>query len=307
MCAAAIVAAVVLAGCSNAPAHHSTASPTSVRSFASSGAPSVGPSGPSSAGGSSAGAALPRPAHVVVVVMENRAYGDIIGAPAAPYLNRLAAQGALFTDYVATRHPSQPNYLALFSGSTQGLTSDSCPHRFTGPNLAAQLRAAGDSFTGYSQSLPSVGYSGCSAGAYARKHAPWTNFPALPAQVNQPFSAFPSDYSRLPTVAFVIPDLQHDMHDGTIAQGDRWLRERVSGYAQWARTHNALLVITWDEDDKSAHNRIPTIIVGAHVRPGRYGERVTHYRMLRTLEALERLPGIGKARATSPVTDIWTR
>jgi acid phosphatase len=167
------------------------------------------------------------------------------------------------------------------------------------------LRAAGDTFTGYSESLPRPGYSGCSAGNYARKHAPWTDFPALPAQLNQPFTAFPSDFTRLPTVAFVIPDLQHDMHNGSIAQGDRWLRTQLAGYARWARTHDSLLVITWDEDDDTATNRIPTIVVGAHVHAGRYGERVTHYRMLRTIEALERLPGIGLARKTSPITGIW--
>jgi acid phosphatase len=108
-------------------------------------------------------------------------------------------------------------------------------------------------------------------------------------------------------VAFVIPDLRHDMHDGTIAQGDRWLRTRLGGYARWAGTDNSVLVITWDEDDNTPSNHVPTIVVGTHVRAGRYGERVTHYRMLRTLEALERLPAIGAARQATAITGIFAR
>src|SRR5690349_12741575 len=88
-----------------------------------------------------------RPDHVVVVIEENKGYADVIGNAAAPYLNGLAAQGALFDHSFAVAHPSQPNYLALFSGSTQGITDDSCPHTFPGPNLASQLIEAGLSFS----------------------------------------------------------------------------------------------------------------------------------------------------------------
>jgi acid phosphatase len=310
-CAIALAGAVTLAGCGGSTASQPTVTRATAPMRPATPATSVAPHTPATTTPPSAGSTLPRPAHIVVVVLENRAYGQIIGNSAAPYLNRLAANGALLTRSFAIRHPSQPNYLALFSGSTHGLTSDSCPHSFAGANLAAQVRAAGGTFVGYSEALPRPGYSGCSAGdsagEYARKHAPWTDFPALPARVNQPFTAFPSDYARLPTVSFVIPDLQHDMHDGTIAQGDRWMRTHLSAYATWSRTHNSLLVITWDEDDDTAVNRIPTIVVGARVRTGRYGEHVTHYRMLRTLEALERLPAIGAARQASTITDVWTR
>src|SRR5689334_19461823 len=73
---------------------------------------------------------LPRPDHVVIVIEENHGYDQIIGASAAPYINRLARQGALFTAAHGITHPSQPNYLALFSGSTQGVHDDSCPHTF---------------------------------------------------------------------------------------------------------------------------------------------------------------------------------
>ncbi|HEY2764916.1 MAG TPA: alkaline phosphatase family protein [Pseudonocardiaceae bacterium] len=250
---------------------------------------------------------MPRPDHIVVVVEENRSYSDVIGAPDAPYINGLAAHGAVFPRSFAVAHPSQPNYLALFSGSTQGVTSDSCPQTFTAVSLGQQLAVAGDSLGGYSEDLPATGFTGCTHGGYARKHNPWSDFPAVPAAVNRALGAFPADYATLPTVSFVIPDLDHDMHDGSVAEGDAWLRERLNGYAQWAGTHNSLLILTWDEDDGSAGNQIPTIILGAGVQPGRYNERVTHYRVLRTIEEALELPPLGDAAHTAPISDIWAR
>ena len=252
-----------------------------------------------------AGAAVPRFAHVVVVVMENRGYRDIIGNPQAPYLDGLAKQGLSLTESFAVAHPSQPNYLALFSGSAQGTSNDSCPHTFAGPNLGSALIAAGDSFTGYSENLPAVGYTGCTSGSYARKHNPWTDFSDLPPSVNQPFSAFPSDYARLPTVSFVVPNLDHDMHDGTVTQGDQWLRSNVGGYAAWAVTNESLLIVTWDEDDGSQRNQICTILAGADLVPGTDGAHVNHYSLLRTLEDAYGLAHLGASANVASLTGIW--
>ncbi len=271
-----------------------------------------GSAGPASAPGeatpsSAALGAVPAPAHIVVVVMENHSYGDIISNPAAPFINRLAAQGALFTRSYAVTHPSEPNYLALFSGSTQGVTDDSCPHSFTAPNLAADLAAAGRSFTGYAEGLPGAGATTCGSGGYARKHAPWVNFANVPAAASQPFSRFPrADLSALPTVSWVIPDLCHDMHDCGVSTGDAWLRDHLGGYADWARTHRSLLIVTWDEDDGSAANHIATIFVGEFVKPGRYGQRITHDNVLATIEQACHLPRDGDAAAAAPVTGMWT-
>ena len=145
-------------------------------------------------------------------------------------------------------------------------------------------------------------------GAYARKHNPWVDFSNVPSEANQPFTAFPSDYARLPTVSFVIPDLNHDMHDGTIAQADQWLRDRLGGYAAWAPAHRSLLLVTADEDDSSADNQIPTIIAGAFVRAGRYDERIDHYRLLSTLAHAHAydVAAPGAAKAAKPITDIWS-
>jgi acid phosphatase len=241
---------------------------------------------------------------VVIVIMENRNATSIIGNVQAPYLNELARSGLNLTDMHAETHPSQPNYVALLSGSTQGLTDDSCPHTFAADNLAHQLRAAGYSFVGYSEHLPHAGYTGCDAYPYARRHVPWVNFSDLPATVNQPLSAMPSDFGALPTVAFVIPDVVNDMHDGSIAQGDAWLREHLSPYVAWARTQHSLLIVTWDENEGAAGNRIATMAVGDGVAAGTWTPRADHYALLRTLEDVYRLPPLGKAAAATPVAPL---
>jgi phosphoesterase family protein/fibronectin type III domain protein len=256
---------------------------------------------------------IPRPARVVIVIEENHSYARIIGNPQAPYINSLAQQGASFTRSFAVTHPSQPNYLALFSGSTQGVTDDACPYSFSTPNLGRQLIDAGLSFTGYSEDLPTVGFAGCTFAQYARKHNPWVNWQvdvspspnAVPIATNQPFTSFPSDFTDLPTVSIVVPNLDDDMHDGTIAQADAWLRQHLDPYVQWARTNNGLLILTWDESNSPAANRIPTIFVGPMVSPALYDEPIDHYRVLRTLEDMYDLAPIGEATATVAITDVW--
>lgn len=251
-------------------------------------------------------ARVPHPAHVVVVVMENHSYGQIIGNADAPFINGLARAGALFTQSYAVTHPSQPNYLALFSGSTQGLSDDSCPHTFAGANLGSRVLAAGRRFTGYSEGLPSTGFTGCDDGLYARRHNPWVNFTNVPASANQPLTRWPTQLSGLPALAFVVPNVVNDMHDGSIANGDRWLAAHIGPYASWARTHNSVLVLTWDEDDDSAGNHIVTVVVGGGVRPGRYAERIDHYRVLRMLTDLLGVAPVGRGASAAPVTSIWS-
>jgi acid phosphatase len=247
------------------------------------------------------------PSHVVVVVMENHAASQIFGAPDAPYINSLLPQSAVFTQSYAVAHPSEPNYLALFSGSTHRIDDDRCPIELRGANLAQQLLQAGKTFVAYSEGLPWAGFAGCNApGGYARKHAPWANYPEVPAQLHQPMTAFPSTHlERLPTVAMVVLNLEDDMHDGTVAQGDAALKAQLDPYVQWCRTHDALLIVTWDEDDGRHANRIPTFFYGPMVRAGRYPSRITHYSVLRTLEALYGLAPIGEAARAATIEEIW--
>lgn len=241
----------------------------------------------------------------MVVAIENHAFGEVLGSSSAPFLNGLAVRGATLTQFYAITHPSEPNYLAMFSGSTQGLTSDACPVRYTGANLASSLIDAGKTFVGYAEDLPRSGFTGCQSGEYARKHCPWIDFTNVPARVSQPMSSFPSDYASLPTVSFVIPNLRHDMHDGTVAEADSWLQEHLAGYARWAEAHNSLMIVTADEDDESAGNRIPAIIVGAGVKAGRYGQHDNLYSLLRLIEDLYRLPRLAKSAGATPITGVW--
>jgi hypothetical protein len=210
-------------GSSRAPSTAGSATPSRSASSGSASSTASSPTGENPSGPAAATGALPRPTHIVVVMMENHSYSDVIGNASAPFINSLGDSGALFTQSFALTHPSQPNYIALFSGSTQGIGSDTCPNTIGGSSLGGQLLTSGRTFAGYSESLPQMGFSGCTSGSYARKHAPWVNFTSLPASTNRPFSVFPSNYDALPTVSFVIPNLENDMHDGTVAQGDQWL------------------------------------------------------------------------------------
>ncbi|WP_156689517.1 alkaline phosphatase family protein [Mycobacterium sp. Marseille-P9652] len=252
-------------------------------------------------------AAVPQAAHVVIVIEENRAQSHIIGSRSAPFINALAAGGANFTQSFAETHPSEPNYLALFAGSTFGVTTDACPvDAGAAPNLASELLAAGYTFAGFAEGLPAPGSAVCSAGKYARKHVPWANFTNVPPADSLPFSAFPTgNYAALPTVSFVIPNNDNNMHDGSIPQADAWLNSQLSGYANWAAANNSLLILTWDEDDGGPHNQIPTVIYGAHVRPGAYPEQISHYNVLSTLEQMYGLPKTGYAANAPAITDIW--
>ncbi|HEU4777104.1 MAG TPA: alkaline phosphatase family protein [Telluria sp.] len=250
-------------------------------------------------------ARAPRFDHVVIVVMENHRLSQVIGNPAAPFLTALSRQGANFTNAHGVAHPSQPNYLALFSGSTQGVVSDRCPQSFgDADNLAAQLAAAGLTFAGYSESMPGPGFDGCRAGNYARKHNPWVNFANVKASANQAASAFPADFATLPTVSFLIPNLLNDMHDGSVKGGDDWLAAHVDAYAQWAKSHNSLLIVTFDEADFfNTTNLIPTVLVGAGVIPGNYDDYADHYTMLATIEAMYDLPALTRAK---PIERIFS-
>lgn len=245
------------------------------------------------------------PDHVVIVIEENHSFASIIGSSSAPYINSLAQQGALFTQSFGVEHPSQPNYLDLFSGANQGVTDDSCPHTFSTENLASELATASQTFTGFSEDLPAAGSTVCTSGAYAEKHAPWVNFTNVPATSNQPFTSFPTDFTNLPTVSIVDPNLNDDMHDGTIAQGDTWLQQHIDSYVQFAQTHNSLLIVTWDEDDNVSGNQIATIFVGPMVKQGQFAETINHFNVLRTVEDLYGLTHIGGAATATPISDVW--
>jgi len=272
--------------------------------------------------------AIPQFKHVIIVIEENHNYDALIGSANAPYITKLSEGGALFTNSHGIGHPSQPNYLALFSGSTHGITNDKCLENetpYTTPNLGAALIAKDLTFKGYAETMPSVGYLPCyyktstltGQYLYGRKHAPWVNWTGtkvnnIPIADSMPFGYFPKDYNNLPTVAFVIPNMDNDMHNigapgdaAAIQRGDKWLKENIEKYAEWAKTHDSLLIITFDEDDsRTSANQIPTIFYGAHVKTGKYNEYITHYNVLHTIEAMFKLPADDNQNA-NPIMDVW--
>ncbi|HLI22424.1 MAG TPA: alkaline phosphatase family protein [Stellaceae bacterium] len=235
---------------------------------------------------------MPEPDHVVVVMMENHSYDQIMdGGSQTAFLRALAAQGANFANAFAITHPSEPNYFALFSGSTQGIRDDGY-HSYNVPTLAGVLIAAHKSFIGYVEP------------GSPRKHNPWESF-ADSQGVERSLAQFPTDFAALPTVSFVIPDLDDDMHDGTVEQGDDWVSAHLGAYATWAQTHNSLLIVTFDEDDDGPLNRIPTIFVGNQVARGLYAQRIDHYSVLHTILAMYGLPPLAKSADAPPITGIW--
>jgi hypothetical protein len=296
-------------------------------------------------------AGLPIYDHIVVVMEENKGYEQIVGNKDAPFINQLAHEGALFTKMFGEEHNSEGNYFWLLSGSNQGVGFvDEIPaNRFTASNLAQQLIGRGLSFKGYAEDLPSIGSevdvvpANCGQNCvYARKHVPWISFANIPnatsvdTSSNLRFADFTSDFSTLPTVAFVVPNLFNDMHSGKVKDqiktGDDWLRNHFQDYYRWAKDNNSLLIITFDENnnttnikgltdprssDRVRRNQIATIVAGARVKSGKYaeGNGITHVNLLRTLEAMYGLSPSGAQQENAVkagvandfvVTDIFT-
>jgi hypothetical protein len=248
---------------------------------------------------------LPRPEHTIVIIEENRTLAEIIDSGDAPYLATVARSGALFTHAFGVTHPSQPDYFALFAGLTN-TNGDGCPAAGIprdAPNLASELLAAKLTFAAYSEALPATGFTGCWAGTYAQKHAPWTHFTNVPQHLHMPLNALTS-FDALGTVTFIVPDVDDDMHDGTTKEGDEWAEAHLTPLLKWAAEHDTLVIFTWDEG-YDRRNSIPTMFVGPMVRAGTYAERIDHYRVLRTLEDIYGLARTGKANDVEPITSIW--
>jgi acid phosphatase len=267
-----------------------------------------------------AGAAVPARAvpafsHVVVVVFENKEVGDVVGSPQAPTFTRLARSYATLTDYMAVTHPSLPNYLALVSGSTQGITDDCTDCLVGGRSLADTLEAAGRSWKTYAEDLPSAGFTGGSAGDYAKKHDPLLYFRSVlarPADRSRvvPLTQLPRDLARgaLPDFSLVVPNKCHDMHDCSVATGDAWLHGFLPPLLRSHVMRNGVVFIVFDEgsSDQGGGGHVAALVVGPTVRPGsRFTAPTGHYGLLRTIEDAFGLPYLGGSASASPITGIW--
>ena len=261
---------------------------------------------------------IPQPDHVVVLILENTSFSEIVDSTVATYIKSLIndPNSALFTQSYGMSRPSQPNYQQMFSGSTQGVTTNNLPQGipFITPNLGAQMIAASKTFIGYCEDLPYAGYTGEFYNDYARKHNPWVNWQgsslnAIPVAMNQPFTSFPTDYNLLPQLSIVVPDGGHSMHNGTyptrITNGDTWVQNNLNAYIQWAKTHNSLFILTFDEDN-FYDQRIVTLLLGPMVQHANYSNNFNHYNLLRLLEDMFLLSPIGGATSAAPTDFCWT-
>jgi hypothetical protein len=257
-------------------------------------------------------AALPpaTSSHVITIVMENKEYADVIGDSQAPYVNRLARRYGLATASFGVRHPSLPDYLALTGGSTHRIHSDCTACHVAATNVVDQLEAAHVTWKAYMQDMPSPCFRGASAAGYAKKHDPFIYYDDVarsPSRCRRivPFSRLAGDLrsGRLPTYAFLSPNLCADTHDCGVRTGDRFLAHLLPTLLR-AVGPQGYVVLTWDEGTtdrgccgRSRGGHIATIVAGALVRHGAsMRQPIDHYGVLRTIEDTLRLPHLGAAR-----------
>lgn len=280
----------------------------------------------------SAMAAVIRPDHVVVVMMEDR-YSNALGdATNLPYTNNTLARGALIYSNShglnTSAQQGEMNYLALYSGSTQGVTDDGTNYTFSGNNLAQQMNNAGFTFNSFAESLPSNGDTTTTQAAgsgitdlYTRDYNPAAMFSnvgtgKVNADVNKTFSAYQSlvagGFANLPALSLIVPnnlDNSHGSNNGPPyatdpseynylrQSADSWLQQNIDAYLQWAKTHNSLLIVTTDEGDRANNFAAGgTTLVNGDPRlfiPGYNSDYVNTYNLNATLQNMYGLTRIG--------------
>ena len=219
--------------------------------------------------------------HVFIVMEENHGYSDVIGNPAMPYLNSLATRYSVAQGYFANTHPSIGNYFMLTTG--QIITNDdNYSGTVTVDNVVRELIAAGKTWKEYSEDLPYQGYDGGNMGEYAERHNPLSYMSDVRNNDQQkqnlvPFTQLASDIANhtLPNYALIVPNLQHDAHDGTLAQADAWLQANLApllSSPDFDSPNGGMLLITFDEaensDQQYGGGHVAWIAVGPNANPG---------------------------------------
>jgi hypothetical protein len=253
--------------------------------------------------------------HALVVVFENKEQGEVAGNPTAPTFAALARQYATLSTYEAVAHPSLPNYLALVSGSTQGIETDCTACLVRAPSLADTLERAGLSWKTYAEGLPFPGYTGATAALYAKKHDPFLYFADIAQNRSRrervvPLAQLHRDVAsgQLPHFALVIPNLCHDMHDCPVATGDQWLHDTIVPLLREPQLAGSVVFVVFDEGatDEGGGGRVAALALGPLVSPGsHYDGAINHYGLLRTLEDAWGLPPLGDSAQAKPITGIW--
>jgi len=250
--------------------------------------------------------------HVVVIVFENKARGSILGRSVAPTFNSLASRHALLAGYRGVTHPSLPNYLALVSGSTQGITNSCTSCTTGGRSLADTLETKGRTWKAYAEGLPRAGWTGAASGRYVKRHVPFLYFRRVlsrPERVASvvPLAALSRDLAakRLPDFVLVVPDMCHDMHDCPVSTGDAWLGRFLPPLLRSRQLANSAVFVIFDESD-SIDSRVAALALGPLVRPGSsFAPAMSHYGLLRTIEDAWGLPRLGRSARVGPITGIW--
>lgn len=248
--------------------------------------------------------------------MENKEASGIT-ASSMPYLYGLSNQFGRATKMYGIAHPSEPNYLGFWSGSTQGVTDDGV-YNITAPTLGSQVTAAGKQWRVYAQNVPGNCFTGSSAsggidgpgvaGTYVRKHEPAISFTAVqnsPTECAkiQPLAAFnPTAFN----VAFVAPNLCNDMHDCSLATGDAFLAAflpQVFNSPDWAHT---LLIVTFDEGSSGANGGGNVFMLVARQGLSGFTSSTTynHYGVLRTIENVLGLGCLANSCNATPLTEF---
>src|SRR6266700_393624 len=256
--------------------------------------------------------------HVFVVTEENTDYASVIGNSSMPYLNSLANQYGLATQYYANTHPSIGNYFMLATG--QIITNnDSYSTVVTADNVVRRLLAAGKTWRSYAEDLPSVGYTGGDVGNYARKHNVFALLSDVANDTVQrknlvPFTQFATDLAngRLPHFSNIVPNLCNDAHDCSLTTADTWLRNNIAPLiASPTFQQDGLLIIVFDEsagDNTNGGGRIAWVVVGPKAKLGYQSTTLyQHEGTLRlTLEALGITHFPGAAAATPAMAEFFT-
>lgn len=263
-------------------------------------------------------AQVPSSTHVVVVLEENHGYSSVIGNPAMPYLNSLASQNALATQYYANTHPSIGNYFMLTAG--QIITNnDGYSGVVSADNIVRHLLTAGKTWKSYAESLPTVGYTGGDTGAYLRHHNPFSYFSDVINSSGEklnlvPFTHFAQDLNnnQLPDFSFVIPNVNDDAHNGTLQQADGWLRANIAPLLNNPEfQRDGILMIVFDEaadsDTAGGGGHVVAVIAGPHVKKGfQISTHYQHQNLLRTvMAALGTGSYPGAAAGASPMSDAF--
>jgi phospholipase C len=255
------------------------------------------------------------PDHIVVILEENKPADRIFGSDEAPYLNELARTYAVTSNYSAISNPSLPNYIALTSGTTAGITSDCSPAECAAdiPNLADRVEDAGRTWRIYGEGMPAP-CATSNSGKYAVKHIPFVYYKGITSDSARcrdgvvPYPQLAADLASgtLPDLVFITPDLCNDMHDCSIGTGDAWLAREVPAILESpAFGDNSLLVVTFDEGNKQ-DNTVTTVFAGPAARTGFTSDvAYSHYSLLHTIESLWNLePLTDNDRNAAVMTDM---